>query len=219
MTSGGVVPSAPDGAAQPHAADAPAHVLGPEWRPGPDGLLFRRGARVILLDDADRVLLLRGHDADEPARTWWFTVGGGIDDGEDERAAAVREVLEETGLVLAAHELQGPVFTRSAIFDFFARTCRQDEVFFLARTRAAGVLSTAGWTDVERRVVDDLRWWALDELARVTEEVYPAGLAALVAGLLGGWDGRTRHLGLASSLRRPLPPGTDPVAGASDVAT
>lgn len=218
MTSGAVVPPAPDGAARPHA-DAPAHILGPEWRPGPDGLLFRRGARVILLDDADRVLLLRGHDADEPERSWWFTVGGGIDDGEDERAAAVREVLEETGLVLAAEELHGPVFTRSAIFDFFARTCRQDEVFFLARIRAAGVLSTAGWTDVERRVVDDLRWWALDDLARVTEEVYPAGLAGLVAGLLGGWDGRTRHLGLASSLRRPLPPGTDPVTGASDVAT
>jgi 8-oxo-dGTP pyrophosphatase MutT (NUDIX family) len=185
----------------PSPPEDPAHVLGPEWQPGPDGLLFRRGARVILLDDDDRVLLLRGHDVDEPGRRWWFTVGGGIDAGESDRDAAVREVLEETGLLLTADDLDGPVFTRSAIFDFFARTCRQDEVFFLARLTGPASLSTSGWTDVERRVVDDLRWWPLDELARVTEEVFPAGLADLVSGLLGGWDGRTRHLGLASSLR------------------
>jgi 8-oxo-dGTP pyrophosphatase MutT (NUDIX family) len=104
----------------------PVHTLGPEWRAGVDGLLFRRGARVILLDDADRILLLRGHDADQPERGWWFTVGGGIGEGESDREAAVREVLEETGLALLAGDLVGPVFTRSAIFDFFARTCRQD---------------------------------------------------------------------------------------------
>jgi 8-oxo-dGTP pyrophosphatase MutT (NUDIX family) len=177
----------------------PVHALGPEWRTGADGLLFRRGARVILLDDADRVLLLRGHDADRPERSWWFTVGGGIGEGESDREAAVREVHEETGLPLAAADLVGPVFTRSAIFDFFARTCRQDEVFFLARVRGERAVTTAGWTDIERRFVDDLRWWRLDALARVPEEVFPHGLAGLVAGLLGGWDGRTRHLGLARS--------------------
>lgn len=181
------------------APHGPVHALGPEWRMGADGLLFRRGARVIVLDDADRVLLLRGHDADQPERTWWFTVGGGVGDGESERAAAVREVHEETGLRLASADLLGPVFTRSAIFDFFARTCRQDEVFFLARVHGATAITTAGWTDVERRFVDDLRWWHLDALRAVTEEVFPAGLAELVAGLVGGWDGRTRHLGLASS--------------------
>ena len=74
--------------------------LGAEWVLGTDGLRFRRAARVILLDDSDRVLLLRGHDVDQPERGWWFTVGGGIDAGEDARAAAVREVREETGLVL-----------------------------------------------------------------------------------------------------------------------
>ncbi len=184
------------------SAHGPVHGLGPEWRPGPDGLLFRRGARVIVLDDDDRVLLLRGHDADQPERGWWFTVGGGIDEGETDLAAAVREVWEETGIELRAEDLQGPVFTRSAIFDFFARTCRQDEVFFLARLHGEATITTGGWTDVERRFVDDLRWWHPDALAQVTEEVFPHGLAQLVSGLLGGWDGRTRHLGLASSVAR-----------------
>ncbi|QCB95289.1 NUDIX domain-containing protein [Cellulomonas shaoxiangyii] len=160
-------------------------------------MLFRRAARVILLDEHDRVLLVRGHDADQPERSWWFTVGGGLDDGEDVRAAAVREVREETGIALAVDALVGPVFTRSAIFDFFAQHCRQDEEIFLARVSSAdvGALSRAGWTDVEQDVIDELRWWDLDALAAVDLEVFPEDLAELVRSVLV-WDGRVRHLGL-----------------------
>jgi 8-oxo-dGTP pyrophosphatase MutT (NUDIX family) len=154
---------------------------------------------VILVDASDRVLLMRGHDVDEPSRTWWFTIGGGIDVGEDARSAAVRELREETGLELDLASLVGPVVTRSAVFDFFAVTCRQDEEIFLARLDAHGTpedsLSRDGWTEVEQRILDELRWWPLDALACVTEEVFPEGLVDLVRGLLAGWDGVTRHLG------------------------
>jgi len=175
----------------------PALVLGPEWQPGPDGVLTRDAARVILLDEDERVLLVRGHDVDAPDRSWWFTVGGGIDAGEDARSAAVREVREETGILLDAGELVGPVYTRSALFDFAARTCRQHEELFLARVRSTDLaLTRDGWTDVERDVIDELRWWDLDELERVEIEVFPAGLAGLVRDVLV-WDGTIRHLGLA----------------------
>ena len=172
------------------------HNLGPEWVLGSDGLRFRRAARVILVDRSGRVLLIRGHDADDPDRHWWFTIGGGIDVGEDARAAAVREVREEIGLELDPASLLGPVLTRSAVFDFFAEHCRQDEEIFLARTAALSVsgLSRDGWTDIELDVLDEVRWWDLDELAEVTEEVFPVGLAELVRGLLDGWDGTVRHL-------------------------
>lgn len=175
--------------------------LGDEWVLGADGLRFRRAARVILLDAADRVLLLRGHDVDQPERSWWFTVGGGIDAGEDARSAAVREVREETGIVLDASSLVGPVLTRSAVFDFYAEHCRQDEEIFLARVDDHDVTDPAtssrdGWTQVELDVLDELRWWDLDELARVEIEVFPEGLVDLVRPLLRGWDGTTRHLAL-----------------------
>lgn len=180
--------------------------FGEEWRLGDDGLLHRRGARVLLVAGApgeERLLLVRGHDVDQPGRTWWFTVGGGIGAEEEPLAAAVREVAEETGLVLAPDQLVGPVFTRSAVFDFFARTCRQDEVVYLARLPEhpddLGVLSESAWTDVERASLDELRWWSLPELAALEAggaEVYPAGLAALVTDLIAqGWDGRVRDLG------------------------
>ena len=178
------------------AADGRSSPLGPEWVLGDDGLLFRRAARVVLLDERDRVLLVRAHDRDQPERSWWFTVGGGIDEGEDARTAALRELREETGIVLTAEDLVGPVLTRSAVFDFLAQHCRQDEEFFLARTHSSRVaeLTRDGWTDVEQDVVDEVRWWDLDELAGVTIEVFPVGLAEIVRSLLT-WDGRVRHLG------------------------
>ncbi|MFH5823220.1 NUDIX hydrolase [Georgenia sp. AZ-5] len=176
----------------------PTYGLGPEWEPGEDGVPFRRAARVILVDEDDRVLLVRGHDAGEVTRSWWFTVGGGLDAGEDVRDGAAREVYEETGLVVAPADLVGPVLTRSAIFDFARVTCRQDEEFFLARVSSAHDFSDVGWTELERDVLDEMRWWGLDELEAAVESgavVYPAPLPGLVRRLLrGGWDGTTPHL-------------------------
>lgn len=195
MTSHDAVPEAVGDVSAPPAASG----LPPEWVRGSDGLLFRRAARVILLDEDDRVLLIRGHDQDQPERSWWFTIGGGIDAGETSAEAALREVREETGVVLAAGDLVGPVFTRSAIFDFFSEHCRQDEVIYLARIPGAAFVGTdrSGWTALEQDVIDELAWWSLDDLAAVDLEVFPEGLVALVRSLLPVWDGTTTHLGLA----------------------
>jgi len=167
--------------------------LGPEWVEGADGRLFRSAARVILVDADGRVLLVRGHDVDQPSRSWWFTPGGGIGPDEDPRAAGAREVAEETGFVLEETDLLGPVFRRRAVFDFYRAHCRQDEVFYLARVPGRGQepapTATSGWTVVENDVLDEVRWWDLDELTDVGIEVFPHGLAALVRGLLDGWDG------------------------------
>lgn len=138
--------------------------------------------------------MVRGHDVDDPGRSWWFTVGGGIEPGEAPVDAAVRELQEETGLVVSAADVVGPVATRRATFDFARRTVRQDEEFFVAHIRAPGPLVTGGWTAVERSFMDELRWWDLDALALVGVEVFPQGLVPLVRELLDGWDGVVRRL-------------------------
>ncbi|WP_062078902.1 NUDIX hydrolase [Demequina globuliformis] len=156
----------------------------------------RYGARVLLLD-GDRLLMLRGHDPHQPSRSWWFTPGGGVEPGESERGAAVRELAEETGFVLAEHELAGPVWRRTALFDFFSRQYVQHEVFFVARREDAERRSAVdqAWTVDEQEVIDGSQWVTLAELADAGIEVFPARLSESWADF-DPWDGVARDLGV-----------------------
>ena len=58
---------------------------------GPE-IIERNASRVLLQDSNGRLLLLRGCDPANPQEKFWFTVGGGVDDGEGSRQAACREV-------------------------------------------------------------------------------------------------------------------------------
>ncbi|MCL1870779.1 MAG: NUDIX domain-containing protein [Promicromonosporaceae bacterium] len=169
--------------------------LGPDWVLGEDGLRHRRAARVVVIDDAGRALLVEGHDADQPDRHWWFTVGGGIEPGESDVDAALRELREETGLMLAPADLEGPVMTRAGYFHFFAETCRQDEVFYVARVAPGTEPDDAGWTDVEREVLDRMAWLSAADLRAQPLEVFPTALPDVLERLASGWDGTVLHLG------------------------
>ena len=155
-----------------------------EDRPGAAAVVDRRAARVLLVDAADRVLLLRGTDpADLSRGDWWFTPGGGLDEGESPVEAARRELFEETGLHLAADELGPVVHERVARFTFSGTDYRQAEVFFLARVDAHEV-DASGWTALEVASVTGHRWWPRAELARTDERVFPDDLATVLARVL-----------------------------------
>jgi 8-oxo-dGTP diphosphatase len=62
---------------------------------------------AIIKDGAGRLLLIRrGH---EPGRGLWSIPGGRIEAGESDDAALVREVREETGLIVMPGRLLGSV--------------------------------------------------------------------------------------------------------------
>ena len=163
-----------------------------DWPRDAEGIPHRRAARVILFDEEDRVLLVRGHDADNPERSWWFTVGGGIEDGESSRECASRELFEETGIRLEPELLIGPIAYRRAVFNFETVLARQDEEIFYARTHCKE-LSDTRWTEEEQRVIDEYRWWDIDDFDAQSRdcEFYPTRLVELLHICLAGWDGTT----------------------------
>ncbi|HWA60513.1 MAG TPA: NUDIX domain-containing protein [Caulobacteraceae bacterium] len=145
----------------------------------------RVAARVLLLDEGGRILLLKGRLPSDPtAPGAWYTVGGGVEGDETIFEAAAREIVEETGLTDA--EL-GPVvaYGEGIHYDRKRRPLAVKETYVLARTRG-GELSREGWQALENEFVDDMRWWTLDELRACQEDVYPLDLAEILAELLGG---------------------------------
>lgn len=139
---------------------------------------------MILFDEHSRVLLFRGMDSAAPDReSWWFTPGGGLEPGESPHAAALREVREETGLILAS--VSGPVYEQEIDFAFEDVQLHQYEQFFVAHVREF-VIDSHGWTDLEKRSMLESRWWSLKELESTTETIYPKALAELARAQLAG---------------------------------
>jgi 8-oxo-dGTP pyrophosphatase MutT (NUDIX family) len=142
----------------------------------------RRAARVLLVDGADRTLLLRGGDPARPGLRWWFTPGGGLDDGETPAEGAARELFEETGLRVDPADLGEPVWHQVTRFSYDNRQYRQEQEFYLFRVPEWQV-DTAGFDAEEQRTIDDHRWWTAAELETTAETVYPENLSELLRRL------------------------------------
>jgi 8-oxo-dGTP pyrophosphatase MutT (NUDIX family) len=160
------------------------------------GVVRRYAGRVVLIDAEDRVLLFRGGDPAAPERgSWWWTPGGGREAGESAAAAAARELAEETGLRVDPAALGPVAWERVAEFTHNGRRYRQYEDYFRLRVDRHAV-DVAGFTELERRMLHEYRWWSLDDLRVTSEIVYPRRMAELLPRLLAGpWTGPPERVG------------------------
>ena len=144
--------------------------------------IHRRAARVLLLNDRERVRLFRWVDPTNPERgTWWATPGGGVDAKESLEQAALQELAEETGI--RGVRLGPCVWTGTTRFLFEGRSYEQREWFFVGRTERPAV-QTDGFTEIERRSVIEHRWWTVDELQQSSDTSYLSRLGWLLEVLL-----------------------------------
>ena len=142
---------------------------------------LRQAARAVILDPADRILLVRFVFPD--GGPLWATPGGGIDAGETPEAAIVRELAEEVGL--SGFELGPWIWTREHVFPFWDGSWDgQVERYALVRTDAFEPEPRFTTEQLEAEFVTGIRWWTQEELAASTELFAPRRLPELVAALL-----------------------------------
>jgi 8-oxo-dGTP pyrophosphatase MutT (NUDIX family) len=135
---------------------------------------LRLVARVLLLDEHDKILLIEGGDPTQPdSQNWWFTPGGGVEEDESLHEACARELWEETGLTLMI--TGDPIWQRDASFSFMGTDYHQREYFFVARTKNFVPQSTS-LTEIEKASMYGFRWWTQGELSNSNEVIYPIEL-------------------------------------------
>jgi hypothetical protein len=134
----------------------------------------------------------------------------------------VRELREETGLVVAEADLVGPVFAAADAFAFDRWWIEQSNFFFAVRVPVAASPREVDAVPGEVALLQTRAWWTLDQLrahlrgdavdgpGRPGEPVYPPNLPDVVEAALAAVDatrsrGRTRDPAVRPEMRAPCP--------------
>lgn len=152
--------------------------------PSTEGLRIRRALRALVLDPADRVLLVR---FEFPGRSIWATPGGGAEPGETDEEALRRELDEELGLLDV--EIGPHIWNRTHIVPFIdGQWDGQQDRMFLVRVDPFEPTPRLTWERLRAERLHEIRWWTLDELRQAVDDATvgfaPRRLPELFAELL-----------------------------------
>jgi len=133
---------------------------------------IRQGARAVILDRDHNVLLAHFDFVDEAKPTGlWACPGGGIDPGESIREGLVRELAEETGLVIS--EPGEPVWWQQHVFPM-TNWDGQHDTFFMIEVDGFEPRPVLGFERLKAEHVDGIEWWSFEAVQKA-QAAYDAG--------------------------------------------
>jgi 8-oxo-dGTP diphosphatase len=140
-------------------------------------LRIRQAVRALVIDPADRVLLVR---FEFPAATVWALPGGGIEPGEAPLDALHRELAEELGLVGA--QIGPHVWTREHLVRFQhdapgRQWDGQRDQIHLVRTPAFEPVPHLDAEALAAERLFEIRWWTLPEIHASPARFAPRALS------------------------------------------
>ena len=153
-------------------------------KPTPHSMRTRPSSRLLVLNPDGDVLLFRFTHQSGPlaGQDFWATPGGGVEPGESYEDAAVRELLEETGIKVA--DPGRPVARREVVLQLpEGEYVRADERYFVVQVNVQ-TIQREGWTRHELEVMADYRWWSIPDLDATGDTVWPENLTALLRSIV-----------------------------------
>lgn len=154
----------------------------------PPPFIERNVVRAVVLDSAERVLLLQVGEFGNPEfGTAWELPGGGIEAGETHEQAVIRELREETGIIVTAEQIATPTWRRDVLYDYRGARRLQHETISLVRlTGPTPVIESVLRDGFEQQDLFDARWWTQQEILTSSEWFYPRSLPTTLARFVQG---------------------------------
>ncbi len=152
-------------------------------------LPVRKSVKVLLINQNKELLLMCADDPKTRSKDnsyhgrFWFPIGGKIEEGENLKEAALREIYEETSLTQEQVEI-GPVVWHGE-FDMIldGTLSHLDQTFIVATTKKTDVKvhRPCEW---EKKAIKCIKWFTLEEIKLSKEPIFPVILKDYLPDIL-----------------------------------